>query len=95
MQLGAAAAELVAGGRHLRKLSLFNSRLGDGGAQRIAEIMAAATLTALLELEVSGCGIGTPGITVLFEALQTGVAPALEVRTAISRPSPPLYEAYL
>ena len=78
-QIGPGAAELVGGGRHLRKLSLFNSQLGDEGAKRIAAILSSETLTGLLELELSGCGIGTEGMTVLFEALQTSVAPALEV----------------
>lgn len=77
--MGPEAAELVAGGTHLRKLSLFGSRLGDPGAQRIAAIMVAETLTGLLELELAGCNISKAGMHVLFDTLQTGVAPALEV----------------
>ena len=77
--MGPAAAQLVACGRQLRKLSLFNSRLGDEGAFKVAELAASEALTALLELELSACGIGAPGMQSLFGALQTGVAPALEV----------------
>ena len=80
-QLGLAAAELVAGGKHLRKLSLFGARLGDEGARRVAAIMGAEALTGLLELELAGCSIGDRGMQALFDALQTGVAPALEVRS--------------
>ena len=84
--MGPAAAELVACGRQLRKLSLFNNRLGDGGAARVAELAAAEALTALLELELSACSIGAPGMQSLFAAMQTGVAPALEVRVLASSP---------
>ena len=77
--MGPAAAQLVACGRQLRKLSLFNSRLGDEGAFKVAELAASEALTALLELELSACSIGATGMQSLFGALQTGVAPALEV----------------
>lgn len=77
--MGPSAAELVACGKQLRKLSLFNSRLGDPGAFRVAELAAADSLTSLLELELSACSIGVQGMQSLFGALQTGVAPALEV----------------
>ena len=79
MQLGSGAAELVACGKHLRKLSLFGAQLGNEGARQVAPIMTAEALTGLLELELSGCGIEDKGMQVLFDALQTGVAPALEV----------------
>lgn len=86
-QMGPEAAELVAGGTHLRKLSLFGSRLGDPGAQRIAAIMVAETLTGLLELELAGCNISKAGMHVLFDTLQTGVAPALEVLLVAANPA--------
>ncbi|KAK9809612.1 hypothetical protein WJX73_007452 [Symbiochloris irregularis] len=79
-EVGPSGVELIAAGTHLRKLSLFDSRIGDEAVKRMAALMQAEALTALLELELSGCGIGPPGMTALFDVLQTGVVPALEVR---------------
>ena len=54
LQMGPAAAQLVACGRQLRKLSLFNSRLGDEGAFKVAEL-AACQLLLILHLTPFHC----------------------------------------
>ena len=79
MQLGPAAAQLVGCGKQLRKLSLFDNALGNEGAVTASNVAASEALTALLELELSACSIGSEGMSALLGALQTGVAPALEV----------------
>ena len=67
-------------GTQLRKLSLFDNGLGDEGAASVASLAASESLTALLELELSACSIGSEGMSALLGALQAGVIPALEVR---------------
>ena len=79
MQLGPTAAQLVRAGKQLRKLSLFDNALGDEGAVAASNFAAEEALTAVLELELSACGIRSAGMSALLGALQTGVAPALEV----------------
>ena len=63
----------------LRRVSLFGNALGDAGASRLADQLAAAAHTALLELDLAGCGIGAAGAARLFAMLEGGSAPALEV----------------
>ena len=63
----------------LRRLSLFGNALGDTGAGRLADALAAAVHTSLLELDLAGCSIGAAGAARLFAVLEGGSAPALEV----------------
>jgi hypothetical protein len=78
-QLGMGAAELLRAPSRLRKLSLFAAELGDEGACAVAERLAAGSLVALMELELSCARIGTRGIRRLFATLEAQAAPALEV----------------
>ena len=78
--MGEAAAELLVPAPRLRRLSLFGNALGDAGAARLADQLAAAAHTGLLELDLAGCGIGAAGAARLFAVLEGGSAPALEVR---------------
>lgn len=77
--MGVGAAELLGQAYKLRKLSLFASRLGDEGARLVADRLSAATFVQLMELELSGCSIGTEGMVCLFNVLESQAAPALEV----------------
>lgn len=86
MQLGAGAARLLQGSSQIKKLDLSNADLGDEGAQQLATMLTACVQTNLQELELSGCGIGKPGISRIFQVLQGFAAPALEVRIADSLP---------
>ena len=79
VQLGLGAAELLGQAHKLRKLSLFASRLGDEGARLVADRLSAASFVQLMELELSGCSIGTEGMVCLFNVLESQAAPALEV----------------
>jgi len=79
-QMGEAAAELLVPAPRLRRLSLFDNALGDAGAGRLADALAAAAHTSLLELDLAGTGIGAAGVARLFAVLEGGAAPALEAR---------------
>ncbi len=78
--MGVGAAELLGQAHRLRKLSLFASRLGDEGARLVADRLSAASFVQLMELELSGCSIGTEGMVRLFDVLESQAAPALEVQ---------------
>lgn len=79
-QMGLGAADLLVAAPKLRKLSLFDSRLGDEGACLVADRLSAGSFVQLLELELSACTIGTRGMVHLFDILESQAAPALEVR---------------
>jgi Ran GTPase-activating protein (RanGAP) involved in mRNA processing and transport len=78
--MGEAAAALLVPAPRLRRLSLFDNALGDAGAGRLADALAAAAHTSLLELDLAGSGIGPVGVARLFAVLEGGAAPALEAR---------------
>jgi hypothetical protein len=70
--LGAAAC--------LRRLSLFNTRLGDDGARALAGRLAAGAFAGLADLDLAGCGITLDGARALFVALPgAGALRALEL----------------
>ncbi|EIE26490.1 RNI-like protein [Coccomyxa subellipsoidea C-169] len=78
-QMGTGAAELLGSAQKLRKLSLFDSHLGDEGACVVADRLSAASFVQLMELELSACRIGTVGMVRLFDVLESQAAPALEM----------------
>ncbi len=82
-QMGTGAAELLGSAQKLRKLSLFDSRLGDEGARIVADRLSAASFVQLMELELSACRIGTVGMVRLFDVLESQAAPALEVHATL------------
>ena len=63
----------------LRKLNLEGAKLGDEGATALSNALAGHVQTNLIQLELSGCEIGSVGLQRLFEVLQGFAAPALEV----------------
>ena len=79
LQLGPGAARLLQGSSQIKKLDLSNASLGDEGAQQLSASLTACVHTNLQELELSGCGIGKPGVSRIFQVLQGFAAPALEV----------------
>ncbi len=85
--MGEAAAALLVPAPRLRRLSLFGNALGDAGAGRLAEALAAEAHTGLQELDLAGCGVGAAGAARLFAVLEGGAAPALEAR--------PCYDVFL
>ncbi|KAK9821726.1 hypothetical protein WJX81_005923 [Elliptochloris bilobata] len=78
-QMGEAAAALLVPAPRLRRLSLFGNALGDAGVGRLADSLAAAAHTALLELDLAGCGVSAASVERLFAVLEGGAAPALEM----------------
>ena len=80
VQLGKGAVQLLHGPSQLRKLGLHGASLGSDGAIQLANALAMSSFTVLLDMELSACGIGTRGLSRLFDVLQASAAPALEVR---------------
>jgi Ran GTPase-activating protein (RanGAP) involved in mRNA processing and transport len=84
VQMGPGAADLLGSAHKLRKLSLFDSHLGDEGACTVADRLSAASFVQLMELELSACRIGTVGMVRLFDVLESQAAPALEVQIPLN-----------
>lgn len=80
LQLGPGAARILQGSSQLQKLSLRNAQLGDSGTEALADVLSTSSVTMLVELELSGCGIGKAGMERLLHVLRGFKAPALEVK---------------
>ena len=91
MQLGPGAGEVVRGASGLAKLSLAGAHLNDLGAICLADCLALGHVTQLLELDLTGCSIGMPGLVRLLDVLEAGAAPALEVSPVFSGPLDPVW----